>query len=79
MINATQIKEHMKVVSADGKHVGTVDHMEGSEMIKLTKNDPAARGHHHYIPLAWVDEVEDKIKLSKSHDDVVAEWQHSAM
>lgn len=28
MVNASQIKQHVEVVGSDGKHVGTVDHME---------------------------------------------------
>ena len=31
------IKEHMEVLGSDGKHVGTVDHLEGADRIKLTK------------------------------------------
>jgi hypothetical protein len=77
MINASQIKEHMEVRSADGKHVGAVDHMEGSDKIKLTKSDQAAHaGHHHFIPLSWVERVDKSVHLSKSYDDVMAGWQH---
>ena len=43
MIDATQIKEHAEIISADGLHVGTVDRVEGSR-IKLTKKDSGA-GH----------------------------------
>jgi hypothetical protein len=35
--DATQIKEHMDVISSDRKTVGKVDHLEGSDKIKLTK------------------------------------------
>lgn len=77
MINASQIKEHMEVKSADGKHIGTVDHMEGTDQIKLTKSDQAAHaGHHHFIPLAWVDRVDTFVQLSKSADFVMASWKH---
>ena len=38
MHDHSNIKEHMKVIGADGVHVGTVDHVEG-ERIKLTKTD----------------------------------------
>jgi hypothetical protein len=49
--HAAQVKEHMEVVGSDGKHVGTVDHMDG-DRIKLTrKDDPDGSGqHHHYTP-----------------------------
>jgi hypothetical protein len=30
------IQEHMEVLAADGSHVGTVDHLDGEDRIKLT-------------------------------------------
>jgi len=71
MVNASQIRERMEVVDSAGKHVGTVDHMEGSDQIKLAKSDSEAGGRHRFIPLSWVDRVEsDTIRLSKSKDEV---------
>ena len=43
MIDESQIQEHMEVKGSDGKHVGTVDHMENGR-IKLTKSDPRPAG-----------------------------------
>jgi hypothetical protein len=73
MINTSQIAEHMEVIGADGVHVGTVDKVEG-ERIKLTKKDSGAEidgatgkhdGHHHYIALGLVAEVEgNTVRLS---------------
>ena len=67
MADAVQIKEHMEVIGADGVHVGTVDRVEGNR-IKLTKQDSGQgshRGHHHYVPIGLVAEVEgDKVRLS---------------
>jgi hypothetical protein len=61
MIDVTKIEEHMEVVGSDGQHVGTVDNLG----IKLTKNDPAAHGQHHYIKLEIVASVTDrKVVLS---------------
>ncbi|MGN7870595.1 hypothetical protein PARHAE_02835 [Paracoccus haematequi] len=60
MVDASQIKEHMEVVGADGVHVGKVDHMDG-DRIKLTRKDEAhgqSRDHHHYLPLANVSSVD---------------------
>lgn len=77
MIDASQIREHIEVVGSDGAHVGTVDHMEGGDRIKLTKKDSNAHGHHHYIPLDWVESVEgDKVRLSKTAGEAEAHWQH---
>ena len=78
MADTTQIKEHMEVLAADGEHVGTVDHLEGSDRIKLTRKDPSADGQHHYIPLAWVDHVDVHVHLSQPSDAVRAGWQAEA-
>jgi hypothetical protein len=75
MQNTNQIKEHMEVIGADGQHVGTVDHVEGQNNIKLTKNDPQAGGEHHLIPLAWVDHIDQHVHLNKNSADVKKEWE----
>ncbi len=62
-----RIREHMEVIGADGVHVGTVDKVEGGR-IKLTKADSGQgrhAGHHHFIDMGLVAEVEgDKVRLS---------------
>jgi hypothetical protein len=61
------VKQHMEVVGADGVHIGTVDRVEGGR-IKLTKADSGEghhKGHHHFIDLGLVAEVEgQKVRLS---------------
>ncbi|MEA2862686.1 MAG: hypothetical protein QOC84_642 [Bradyrhizobium sp.] len=61
------IKSHMEVIGADGVRVGTVDRVEGGR-IKLSKADSGEgqhRGHHHFIDLGLVAEVEgQKVRLS---------------
>jgi hypothetical protein len=61
------IKEHMEVIGADGVHVGTVDRVENGK-IRLTKADSGEgkhKGHHHFIDLGLVAEVEgEKVRLS---------------
>lgn len=74
MADATSIKEHMEVIGADGVHVGTVDHVEGHR-IKLTKKDSGEghhEGHHHYIGLGLVADVEgNQVRLSANGDVAV--------
>jgi hypothetical protein len=80
MADASAIKEHMEVIGADGVHVGTVDHVEG-DRIKLTKKDSGAEveegtgsheGHHHFISLGLVADVEgDQVRLSANADVAV--------
>ena len=77
MIHQADIKEHMEVVGSDGKHVGTVDHLAKSGLVKLTKTD-AADGKHHLFPVAWVEKIDDKVHLSKSSQDVKEHWQTAA-
>ena len=68
------IREHMEVIGADGVKLGTVDRVEGYR-IKLTKKDSGEghhEGHHHYISLGLVAEVEgDKVRLSANADVAV--------
>ena len=61
MFNKTDIKGHMEILGSDGLHVGTVDHLEGSSDIKLTKSDPKSGGQHHLIPLATTGPVKTAI------------------
>jgi hypothetical protein len=67
MATRDDIKEHMEVIGADGVHVGTVDHVDG-DRIKLTKADSGQgshEGHHHYVSIGLVAEVEDdRVRLS---------------
>jgi len=64
-MQASQIREHMKVVGADGKHIGTVDRVEGGK-IKLTK-DSSQDGQHHFVEMSDVEEVKnDEVCLSKN-------------
>jgi hypothetical protein len=75
MADAAQIKEHMEVLASDGQHVGTVDHLEGVDRIKLTRQDPSAGGKHHYIPVSWIDRVDAHVHLDRSSQDVTAQWE----
>lgn len=65
------IREHMEVIGADGVHIGTVDKVEGGR-IKLTRADSGEgshQGHHHYLPLGLVADVEgDTVRLSANAD-----------
>jgi hypothetical protein len=74
MADASEIREHMEVIGADGVHLGTVDHVDG-DRIKLTKGDSGQgshEGHHHYISLGLVAEVEgDQVRLSATAANAV--------
>ena len=64
------IREHMDVIGSDGKKVGNVDHVQGSE-IKLTKSADAEGKHQ-------VAKVDAHVHLSKAANDVKAQWKAAA-
>lgn len=65
------IKENMPVVCSENGQFAIVDHMEGTSSIKLAK-DP--EGQHHYIPLAWVTSVDDRVHVDRSGHDAMKGW-----
>ncbi len=78
MVEKSEIKEHMEVLGSDGERLGTVDHLEGADQIKLTKNDPKAGGQHHFIPVDWVARVDRHVHLSKTCQDAMKQWKSAA-
>lgn len=71
---AKQIQDHMKVVCSNGTQVGTVDHLDGENSIKLTKDD---KGNHHWIPISWVKDVNHGVILDRPVMQVQEEWSDS--
>jgi hypothetical protein len=75
MVDTTQIKEHAEVVGSDGEHVGTVDHVDGQNQIKLARRDPESGGEHHYISVDLVDSAEgDRVQLNVTAQEAKAQW-----
>ncbi len=71
--NTGTVMAHMDVIASDGTKVGTVDHMDGADTIKLAKNT-SPDGEHHYIPMAWVDHVDQQVHLGRSAAEIKADW-----
>ena len=72
MISSNQIKPHMPVVCSEDGQFAVVDHMEGTDTIKLQKDK---QGQHHYIPLSWVTSAENgKVKVDRPGDQAMKEW-----
>jgi uncharacterized protein (TIGR02271 family) len=69
----SSIVAHMDVIASDGQKVGTVDHLEGADKIKLTKTS-SSDGQHHFIPMAWVDHVDRHVHLNKPRVQVQSGW-----
>lgn len=70
------IQPHMSVVSSCGCTMGKVDHVDGNA-IKLTKND-SPDGQHHFVPMGWVDHVDNHVHLKKNADETKAGWKSDA-
>lgn len=74
MVDTSKIKEHMEVITSDGRKAGLVDHLDGSK-IKLTMGS-TGHGHHHLIPVSWVDRVDTHVHLNQSAEYVARHWEH---
>ena len=73
MIQPASIREHMEVVGSDGGHVGKVDKVIGGD-IELAKFDLGSGLKHHLVPLTWVEQVDDKVRLNLTKDAAKASW-----
>ena len=71
MMNTDAIKPHMPVVCSMDKQFATVDHLEGRDVIKLSKD---ASGEHHFIPMSWVTSVDDKVHVDRPGAQAMREW-----
>jgi len=66
-----KITEHMPVVGADGAPVGTVDHLDAQDTIKLTKDE---HGQHHWIAATEVARVDAQVHLHQPAAQVMQGW-----
>jgi len=75
MIEPNTIKADMPVVCSENGQFAVVDHMEGETAIKLKRDKT---GEHHYIPLSWVDAVDDKVHINRPGDQAMRDWSKAA-
>jgi hypothetical protein len=75
MMNTNAIRPHMPVVCSMDKQFATVDHIEGSNAIKLAKDES---GQHHFIPMSWVTSVDDKVHVDRPGAEAMREWSTTA-
>ena len=72
-LNIPDIKKQSDVIASCGTKVGTVDHLEGDNQLKLTRDE---NDQHHLIPTGWIGEVkDDKVVLIKNSEEVKQQWQ----
>jgi hypothetical protein len=74
MFNLNEIKPHMPVVCSEGGQFAVVDHLEGKDAIKLTRD---RNGQHHYIPVSWVRSVDTQVHVDRPGDQAMKEWSTS--
>lgn len=73
--HAQLIKEHMPVVGTDGSELGLVDHLDGENSIKLTRDE---QGKHHWIPIGWVSGVDNgRVTIDRAVNQAREEWSDS--
>ena len=65
-----KIKPQMLVVGSNSSQFAIVDHVEGNSL-RLTRDD---KGEHHYLPLAWVASVDDKVHVDRTSEQAKREW-----
>jgi hypothetical protein len=68
------IKPRMPVVGSNDDRFAVVDHVEGRDLIKLAKDE---HGQHHYIPLAWVTSVDDRVHVDRPGAQAMRDWTTS--
>ena len=71
MISATQIKPNTPVVCSNNRQFAVVDHVEGTDAIKLKKDES---GEHHYIPLSWVTSVDEAVHVDRPGPQAKQQW-----
>lgn len=76
MVKIGDIKPHMPVVCSEGGQFAVVDHVASdNRTIKLAKDDS---GKHHFIPLAWVTQVDNAVHIDRPGRVAMREWTSEA-
>ena len=76
MIDIRKVHERMPVVSTDGRAIGFVSRVVGTDICLTTVKD--GRGQDHIIPLDWVADVQKYVFLNKSRRFVRTHYEDAA-
>lgn len=71
---ASKIREHLPILGSDNQEIGTVDHLDGENSIKVTRDE---NGNHHWIPISWVTRVDEHVHLDRTGQHAIDEWADS--
>jgi hypothetical protein len=74
-MDVEQIKPGMPVDCSMEREFATVDHLDTGETIKLTRDE---EGNHHWMPLAWVKRVDDRVHVDRPTSQAKQEWSTSS-
>ena len=72
MFESDRILRGMEVLDSTGRHVGTVEHHEGTGF-RMSHRD-APDHHHHYVPHHWIARVDDGVHINRPSADVFDSW-----
>jgi hypothetical protein len=75
MVDISKIQSRMPVISLDGRSIGFVSGVMGTDLRLTTVKD--GRGSDHYIPLEWVAEVQRYVFLNKSRRFVRSHYEQA--
>lgn len=79
MTEHCNVEAYMEVVGADGQHIGTVDHQDGPDKIRLATIDPNSGGRYRFIQVDWIDHVTGaKVHLKMPAKTIKARWERAA-
>ena len=69
---ANEIRPGMPVVCSKDGQFAVVDHLDDKGTIKL-KRDKS--GKHHFIPVNWVTNVDEKVHIDRPGDEAMKQWR----
>ena len=73
--HSKHVNEGMPVVGTDGTQLGEVDHLDGENSTKLTRDE---QGNHHWIPIGWVTGVDNgRVTIDRAVNHARDEWSDS--
>jgi len=77
MLNLDKIHKGMDVMTSDGHRLGTV--REVMEHVLFLDDVPAGDGRRKTsVPMIWIIDIDEAVRLAKSQQQVEMEWQAGA-
>lgn len=74
MVESDKIEPNMEIVGNDGRFIGVVDGIENDIELRLRRDDSKI-SIRHFLPLATVERVDNRVHLNRSSIRAMAEWR----